>query len=294
MFSLNFGFPAPYTVRRGPGYLLTWTKPLLMGVVNVTPDSFSDGGRSTLESLEHALMLEDDGADLLDVGGESTRPGADPVNLETELERTIPLIESLKKRSSALISIDTRKPEVAEAALKAGAHLVNDIGGLTNPQMLEVCARYKAPAVILHMQGQPQTMQQNPNYQDTVSEVLEFLQTQAARALEAGVPGVMLDPGIGFGKKLEHNLSLLRGFERLTALPYPVLIGASRKSFIGRISNADSAVDSAVDRAANRDPGSVAVHLGCVQRGAAMLRVHNVRMHKQALEVWEKVWGDGG
>jgi len=284
VFKLNFGFPAPHTVLTGSSYTLTWKKPLLMGVVNVTPDSFSDGGRSQLESLEHALELEDDGADVLDVGGESTRPGADPVDLETELERVIPLIEALSSRSSTLISIDTRKPQVAEAALRAGAHLVNDIAGLTDPAMLEVCARFGAPAVVMHMRGQPQSMQRSPQYRDVVLEVLEFLTAQASLALEAGVPGVLLDPGIGFGKKLEHNLALLRGLERLTALGYPVLVGASRKSFIGRLSGSE------LD-AADRDPGSVAVHLGCVQKGAAMLRVHNVRMHKQALEVWEAVWG---
>jgi len=284
VFKLNFGFPAPHTVLTGSSYTLTWKKPLLMGVVNVTPDSFSDGGRSQLESLEHALELEDDGADVLDVGGKSTRPGADPVDLETELERVIPLIEALSSRSSTLISIDTRKPQVAEAALRAGAHLVNDIAGLTDPAMLEVCARFGAPAVVMHMRGQPQSMQRSPQYRDVVLEVLEFLTAQASLALEAGVPGVLLDPGIGFGKKLEHNLALLRGLERLTALGYPVLVGASRKSFIGRLSGSE------LD-AADRDPGSVAVHLGCVQKGAAMLRVHNVRMHKQALEVWEAVWG---
>ena len=284
MFSLNFGFPAPHTVLRGSLYQLTWEKPLLMGVVNVTPDSFSDGGRSAQGSLEHALRLEDDGADVLDIGGESTRPGANPVDLETELERVIPLIEVLKSRSSALISIDTRKPQVAEAALRAGAHLVNDIAGLTDPAMLEVCARHGAPAVIMHMQGQPQSMQRSPQYRDVVLEVLEFLTAQASLALGAGVPGVLLDPGIGFGKKLEHNLALLRGFERLTTLGYPVLVGASRKSFIGRLTGSELS-------ALERDPGSVAVHLGCVARGAAMLRVHNVSMHKQALEVWEAVWG---
>ncbi len=284
MFRLNFGFPAPHTVAREGGYQLTWKKPLLMGVVNVTPDSFSDGGRSTFESLEHALRLEDEGADLLDIGGESTRPGADPVNLETELERVISLIEALSSRSSALISIDTRKPQVAEAALRAGAHLVNDVGGLTLPDMLEVCARYGAPAVVMHMRGTPQTMQRSPRYDDVLLEVLEFLQAQASQALGAGVPGVLLDPGIGFGKSLEHNLALLRGLERLTALEHPVLIGASRKSFIGRLSSLDLS-------ASERDPGSVAIHLGCVDKGAAMLRVHNVGMHRQALEVWDAVWG---
>ena len=284
MFSLNFGFAAPHTVQRDTGFLLTWQKPLLMGVVNATPDSFSDGGRDLLESLEHALTLEDDGADVLDIGGESTRPGANPVSLDTELERVIPLIEALGRRSSALISIDTRKPQVARAALRAGAHLVNDVSGLTDPAMREVCAGFGAPAVIMHMQGQPQTMQRGPQYGDVVLEVLEFLAAQASLALAAGVPGVILDPGIGFGKKLEHNLALLRGLERLTALPYPVLIGASRKSFIGRLTGSELS-------APERDPGSVAVHLGCAARGAAMLRVHNVRMHKQALEVWDAVWG---
>jgi len=284
VFSLNFGFAAPHTVQRDTGFLLTWQKPLLMGVVNATPDSFSDGGRDLLESLEHALTLEDDGADVLDIGGESTRPGANPVSLDTELERVIPLIEALGRRSSALISIDTRKPQVARAALRAGAHLVNDVSGLTDPAMREVCAGFGAPAVIMHMQGQPQTMQRGPQYGDVVLEVLEFLAAQASLALAAGVPGVILDPGIGFGKKLEHNLALLRGLERLTALPYPVLIGASRKSFIGRLTGSELS-------APERDPGSVAVHLGCAARGAAMLRVHNVRMHKQALEVWDAVWG---
>lgn len=250
-----------------------------MGILNVTPDSFSDGGKfATLEAaLKQAAVMQQHGVMVIDIGGESTRPGAEPVSVKEELTRVLPVIKALS--SDVMISIDTRKPEVAYEAIKAGAHLVNDIGGLSNPEMLEVCVDAGVPAVIMHMQGEPQTMQKNPIYTDVCKEVFGFLQSQAEKALEAGLPSVMLDPGIGFGKALDHNLSLMRHLEDLVVLGYPVLVGASRKSMIDKIVS--------VPDASSRDPGSVALHLFAAAKGAAMLRVHNTYAHHQALKVWD-------
>ena len=219
---------------------------------------------------------------MLDLGGESTRPGAEPVSAAVELDRVLPVLRDLRD-ADVLLSVDTYKPEVAAAALKAGAHLINDVSGLRDPEMVRVCAAAGAPAVVMHMQGTPGTMQQNPHYDDVRLEVQTYLKTTAAQALAAGVPSVMLDPGIGFGKTTEHNLALLRGLPELVALGYPVLLGASRKGLI-RVLAGESAANLP---AAERDPGSVALHLWGAAAGVAMVRVHNVRAHAQALKVWE-------
>ncbi|AWN24590.1 dihydropteroate synthase [Deinococcus irradiatisoli] len=249
-----------------------------MGIVNVTPDSFSDGGRGPEAALMHARQLLADGALILDIGGESTRPGAEAVDVDTELGRVLPVIRGLAG-SPALISIDTMKPEVARAALDAGAHLVNDVSGLRDPQMLSMCAERGAPACIMHMQGEPRTMQLAPHYGDVMGEVFGFLAAQAGRALSAGVPGVLLDPGIGFGKTPDHNLALLRALPELSALPWPVLVGASRKKFLGALSgNPQGPADS-------RDAASLALHLHAARCGAALVRVHDVRSHVQGLRV---------
>lgn len=251
-----------------------------MGVLNLTPDSFSDGGRyaTPQAALERAHQMVAEGADLLDLGGESTRPGAEPVSAEEEKRRVLPVLEALLPLGVPL-SIDTRKPEVAAEALALGVHLLNDVTGLRDERMIALAARHGVPAVIMHMPvPDPATMQQHARYADVVAEVREFLQTQARKALEAGVPQVVLDPGIGFGKTLEHNLKLIRHLDELAALGHPVLLGASRKRFIGTLSG--------VEPAEQRVMGTVAAHLFGVSRGARILRVHDVKAHREALAVW--------
>lgn len=255
-----------------------------MGILNLTPDSFSDGGQfhALGDALNQAKRMLAEGALIIDVGGESSRPGAEPVTAAEELDRVLPLISNLVY-SDALISIDTAKPEVAEAALKAGAHLLNDITGLCQPEMLRVCAEQAVPAVIMHMQGEPRSMQLAPQYENVISEVFDFLERQALAAKTAGLPDVVLDPGFGFGKTLEHNLELIRGLAKFGDLGYPVLVGASRKASIHKIANIPSPTE--------RDPGSIALHLAAVREGASLLRVHNVGAHRQALKVWEAIYG---
>ncbi|MGI8747371.1 MAG: dihydropteroate synthase [Deinococcus sp.] len=277
-FSLLFRRPLPGAVREPEGWRLSWRGCGVMGILNVTPDSFSDGGKHAAldAALAGARAMLEAGALVLDVGGESTRPGAQGVEAGEELDRVLPLIRELAGWT-CVVSVDTLKPEVAETALSAGAHLVNDVSGLRDPRMREVCARLGAAACVMHMQGEPRTMQLRPHYDDVCAEVFGFLASQARLALEAGVPGILLDPGLGFGKTLEHNLELLRGLDELTAGPWGVLVGASRKRFIGTLSG--------VEEAGERDPGSVAAHLYAARRGAAMVRVHHVAAHVQALRV---------
>ena len=287
--SLTFGYPVPNGAAQPDGtFIWRWSGTALMGILNLTPDSFSDGGQfNQLDAaLGHARALVRDGAQVLDLGGESTRPGAEPVSAEVELDRVLPVLRELRG-ADVLLSVDTSKPEVAAAALQAGAHLINDVSGLRDPEMVRVCAAAGAPAVVMHMQGTPGTMQKNPHYDDVRLEVQTYLAATAARALTAGVPSVMLDPGIGFGKKAEHNLALLRGLPELVALGYPVLLGASRKGLIRALAG-ESTADLP---AAERDPGSVALHLWGADAGVAMVRVHNVRAHAQALRVWEALRG---
>ncbi|TSA85623.1 dihydropteroate synthase [Deinococcus detaillensis] len=278
MFELHFGFPVPGALRHAHGYTLRWASCAVMGIVNVTPDSFSDGGRGAEAALIHAEQLLQDQALILDIGGESTRPGAEPVDAATELDRVLPVIRGLRG-SSAVISVDTLKPEVADAALRAGAHLVNDVSGLRDPQMQVVCAQHAAPACLMHMQGQPQTMQLFAHYEDVVAEVFGFLRSQAEQAKAAGVPSLLLDPGIGFGKTLTHNLTLLRHLSELTAGESPVLVGGSRKRFLGTLSGEPHAA------ASTRDAASLALHLHAARHGSALVRVHDVRSHVLALRV---------
>ena len=283
--TLCFAHPAPGTTPEGGGHLLRWRGAALVGIVNVTPDSFSDGGRlnGTDAAVVSARAMGAAGALMIDVGGESTRPGADPVPLDEELRRVLPVIERLVDDGAQLIGVDTMKPEVARAALRAGAHLVNDVGGLGDPRMVEVVAGAEAPAIVMHMRGSPATMQVDPRYDDVVSEVERFLAERASAALAAGVSGVVIDPGIGFGKRFEHNLALLRRLDRLTAGPHPLMLGASRKGFLGRLTG--------VERPEARDPASLAVNLYGARLGAALLRVHDVPAHRQALAVWEALDG---
>lgn len=257
---------------------LSWAGTAVMGILNVTPDSFSDGGRHARldAALASARAMRDAGVLLLDIGGESTRPGASPVPAAEELDRVLPLIRVLQGEG-VVLSVDTMKPEVAQAALAAGAHLVNDVTGLRDPQMVQVCAAARAPVCLMHMQGEPRTMQLAPHYDDVVTEVHTYLRDGAARVMAAGVPDVLLDPGIGFGKTPEHNLALLRAVDDLSAGPLPVLIAASRKRLIDFIAGVPDATE--------RDPGSLAIHLHAARHGAAMVRAHAAGEHVQALRV---------
>lgn len=254
-----------------------------MGVLNLTPDSFSDGGSftSTAVAVEFGTRLAREGAMIIDVGGESTRPGAEPVSADEEAQRVLPVIRELARSNEAIISVDTSKPSVAREALRAGAHLINDVRGLRDDEMLEVCAEAGVPAVLMHMQGEPGTMQLEPRYEDVVSEVHEFLRSARQRALAGGVPDVIVDPGIGFGKTVEHNLALLRSLALLVEAGEKVLVGASRKGLIAALSGRS--------RPDERDPGSLAVHLKAAAAGVALVRAHDVRGHVQALQVWEGI-----
>jgi len=255
---------------------------VIAGILNVTPDSFSDGGVSyTLENaVRNGLRMEEEGAELLDIGGESSRPGAEGVTLREELKRVIPVIEALRKRSSVPISIDTCKPEVALSAISAGADAINDITGFIDPEMLAVAAKCKKPVIVMHMKGNPRTMQKNPKYGDVVKEVSAFLKERAKTLKKSGVRNIIIDPGIGFGKTVGHNLRLIHETGRLARLGYPVMVGASRKSFIGKLTGADTA---------DRLGGSIASHLYSAERGAAIIRVHDVAPHVQALAVAKRI-----
>lgn len=287
---LLFKQAVPSSQRLGENFQVTWTGTKVMGILNVTPDSFSGDGRAAMGEvdvegvLEQAHAMLEAGAFILDVGGESTRPSATPVTVNEELRRVIPVVKALNSATDALISIDTYKPEVAAAALAAGAHIVNDVTGLRDPEMLRVCAAVGAPAIIMHMQGTPQTMQDAPSYQDVVAQVQAYLSERTAAALAAGVPSVILDPGFGFGKTLEHNLELVRNLSDLADLGHPVLLGASRKGTVGQLSG--------VKEARERDAGSLALHLYGAAQDAALVRVHNVPQHVQGLQVWHALAGD--
>ncbi|WP_460171593.1 dihydropteroate synthase [Thermus sp. FJN-A] len=264
---------------------LDLSRPRLMGILNLTPDSFSDGGLylEPERALERARTLVAEGADLLDLGAESTRPGAEPVPVEEEKRRLLPVLEAVLALGVP-VSVDTRKPEVAEEALRLGAHLLNDVTGLRDERMVALAARYGVAAVVMHMPvPDPRTMMAHAHYQDVVAEVKAFLHAQAAKALKAGVPQVVLDPGFGFGKRLEHNLELLRRLEEIVDLGHPVLVGLSRKRAIGELTGVETPGERAV--------GSVAAHLYAAMKGARLLRVHDVRAHREALAVWNALWG---
>ncbi|MBO9559831.1 MAG: dihydropteroate synthase [Caulobacter sp.] len=259
-------------------------RPRVMGIVNVTPDSFSDGGRffDPGAALDRARRLIDYGADILDIGGESTRPGATPVPVAEEIARVVPLIEAIRAASDVAISIDTMKPAVARAAVAAGATIWNDVAALRFiPNAPEVAAELGCEVVLMHMLGEPGTMQDDPRYDDVVAEVEAFLLARALTAMAAGVARekIWLDPGIGFGKTPAHNLALLAALPRLKALGYPILLGASRKRFI-------AALDPLGADAGDRLGGSLAAHLHGAAAGVAAVRVHDVRETVQALTVW--------
>jgi dihydropteroate synthase len=259
--------------------------PLLMGIVNVTPDSFSDGGRylSDAAAVEHALQLAEEGADILDIGGESTRPGASPVSADEELRRVIPVIDRLRGQSRVPISIDTSKSEVARESLAAGATIVNDVSGLTfDPRIVEVCAASECGVVCMHIRGTPQTMQQDPRYNDVVSEVARHLAERVAALSTSGIQPerIVVDPGIGFGKTAEHNLQLLSAIGRFRAPGRPVLIGHSRKSFLKKI------IGRAIDELLS---GTIGVAIAAAMQSVDVLRVHDVGPVRDALLAWHAV-----
>lgn len=277
---------APRRIRLPRGELPLDQGTVIMGVVNVTPDSFSDGGRflDRRAAVEQGLRLAAEGARILDIGGETTRPGSEPTPAAVELDRVLPVIRELKARCDAVLSIDTNKAEVAAAACTAGAEIINDITALQgDPEMAALAARSRAGLVLMHMLGTPRTMQQDPHYDDVVSEVRDFLAAQARAALAAGVEreAIVLDPGIGFGKTLTHNLELIRNLPALTRLGYPVLLGASRKAFIGHLTGRATPAD--------RVWGSLGVHLLGAALGAQIVRVHDVAPLRDALLVGDAV-----
>jgi len=252
-----------------------------MGILNVTPDSFSDGGVWEGAAAPRALAMLEAGADIIDIGGESTRPGAEPVDASEEIARVIPVIAALRASTTAPISVDTMKPHVAMAAISAGASIWNDVNALRAPGALETAASLHRPAILMHMLGEPRTMQADPRYDDVVAEVIAFLRHRVDAARARGLETVWVDPGIGFGKTLEHNLALLNATQRIAdETGAPVVVGASRKRFI-------AAIDARAKLAgSDRLGGSVAAALIAAQKGAAMVRVHDVAETVQALKVW--------
>jgi dihydropteroate synthase len=266
------------------GRALALDRPRIVGIVNVTPDSFSgDGLAATDAAIAHGLKLVEEGADALDVGGESTRPGADDVPVEEELRRVIPVIERLARECAVPIWIDTSKPEVMRAAVAAGAGLINDVYALRRDGALDAAATLKVPVCLMHMLGEPRTMQENPQYDDVVSDVRRFLAERIFACEMAGIDKkrIVVDPGFGFGKTLEHNLALLRALDQFAALGVPLLAGLSRKAMIGTLTGREKHADRAV--------GSAAAAMIAVQHGAKIVRVHDVAVTRDALAVWQGV-----
>ena len=269
--------------KRAPLAGLHLSRPRIMGIVNVTPDSFSDGGQhaSTQTAIAHGLRLLEEGADILDIGGESTRPGSDAVALKEELKRVIPVIEGLRAKTKAVISVDTRKAEVMRQAAAAGADILNDVSALSHdPKSLEVAAESGLPVMLMHAQGDPKTMNDDPQYDDVVLDVFDYLAARIAVCENAGIPRakIVADPGLGFGKHLHHNVAVMQSLSLYHGLGVPILLGASRKKMIGQLCD--------VPDAKNRVPGSIAAALAGVAQGVQIVRVHDVAETKQAIEVW--------
>lgn len=281
--AMNNFFHDPVVYRFGSKEFDFSRRTYIMGILNVTPDSFSDGGRYfTVDSaVEHAMKMIEDGADIIDVGGESTRPGSEPVPLEEELRRVIPVIKEIVKRTDVPISIDTYKSEVARQALDNGAVIVNDISGLRfDEKMVEVIAQYNASVVIMHIKGTPKTMQQNPCYDDVISEIYGYLSEGIERAQSYGIKQIIVDPGIGFGKRLVDNLEIIRRLREFKSLGYPILIGVSRKSFIGNILNLP------VEERLEGTAGAVAIS---VWNGANIVRVHDVKEMTRVVRIVDAI-----
>jgi dihydropteroate synthase len=261
-------------------------KTYIMGILNITTDSFYDGGKyiSVDKAVKHALKMVDEGADIIDIGGESTRPGAEPISVDEELKRVIPVIEILSKKLSIPISIDTYKAKVAEEAINAGATIINDISGLRfDPLMPEVASKYKVPVIVMHIKGTPKDMQKNPQYDALIPEITEYLRGSIVLAKQAGVEEnmIIIDPGIGFGKLLEHNLQIIKNLKEFTQLGKPILIGVSRKSFIGKILN-----DASPSERLEGTASSVAIS---VINGANIVRVHDVGFMSKVVKVADAI-----
>ena len=255
-----------------------------MGILNVTPDSFSDGGIYTdlNRAMDRTHIMIKNGADVIDVGGESTRPGSDPVSVEDELERVIPFLEkAIPTFKKARFSIDTTKPIVAEHALSLGAGIVNDVSGLKDPALADLCAQHEAAYILMHSQGDPKTMQKDPHYDDVVDDLMSFFEGKLTELQKRGVKDVILDPGIGFGKKLEHNLKLIAHLDKFQKFGFPVLVGASRKSMIGAILGGRPAGERLI--------GTVALHYHALIKGANWLRVHDVKEASDSIRIFNAV-----
>ena len=274
-----------YVIQTRHGTIALGQRTWLMGIINVTPDSFYDGGKrfDPAKAVADSIELVEAGADMIDIGGESTRPGAPPVSVEEELQRVLPVVRGLRRTIKAPISIDTYKARVAQAALTEGADIINDISALRfDREMAVLLAREKVPVVLMHMQGTPQTMQAEPRYTNVLGEVRDFLEAQIGVALKAGVErkNIIVDPGIGFGKTLDHNLILLRGLPALASMGYPLLVGASRKTFIGKILGAEPD---------ERLEGSLAAAVAAVFGGAHIIRAHDVKETCRAVRVADAI-----
>ena len=266
------------------------SRPMVMGILNVTPDSFSDGGQFTEceAAIAAALQMESDGADIIDIGGESTRPGSQPVSRDDEVARVIPVIEGLSGKLSVPISIDTSKAAVAEAAIAAGAEIINDVTGLTgDAEMVDLVIRAGVGVCVMHMKGTPQTMQIDPSYDDVVEEIADYLVRRFDACVQSGIrpDRICLDPGIGFGKTHQHNLTLLRATDRFVRIGLPILVGHSRKGFIGKLLG---------DKSADRTAGTLGVSLAVAAAGAHVIRVHDVKETTQALTLFEAAGGLSG
>ena len=258
-----------------------------MGVLNLTPDSFSDGGffNDPDKALSHCLKMINEGAHIIDIGGESTRPGSDPISIDKELDRTIPIIEKIRSTSNCVISIDSYKSIIVEAALKAGANIVNDISGLTfDNKMAKLLAKHNAPFILMHIKGRPKSMQQNPNYNNLIKEILSFFRKQISTAKSAGIDtsNIILDPGLGFGKKIEHNFEIIRKLPQICAMGFPVLVGPSRKSFIGETLNLP--INQRIE-------GTMASITASIINGARIVRVHDIEEARRTVAITEKIIG---
>lgn len=262
-------------------HILNFDRTFIMGVLNVTPDSFFDGGLfvEADKALKHAKQMVEDGADIIDVGGESTRPGAEPISDEEEFAWIWPIIKEIGKLDVP-ISVDTYKPFVARKSIEAGASIINDITGLRNQEMIDVALEFKVPVVVMHMKGEPRNMQQNPIYKDVVAEIKEFLRERVLKARKAGIDDIIVDPGIGFGKTTEHNLQILKRLDEFKDLKCPILVGPSRKSFIGNVMGL---------KVNERLEGTLASIAISVMNGANIVRVHDVKECKRAVQIADAI-----
>lgn len=277
----------PDVISLADGRKLSLSKPLVMGIINVTPDSFSDGGdiATSIEASRVAIKMEKEGADIIDIGGESTRPGAEPVSLDEEIKRVIPVIEAIRKETNIPISIDTYKAETAKVAIEAGADIVNDISALRfDPEMADLISLNNIPVVLMHMLGSPRDMQENPIYENCVNDIVDFFRERIDYCDRHNIKKqkIILDPGIGFGKRLSDNLEILSQINNINILGLPVLIGASRKSFINMIHPSDKASNQRIG-------GSIAAAVAAVINGASIIRVHDVEETVEALNVFEAI-----